>query len=53
MVLGFTVTGLPAVLIILAILALLIIGFLVVVKGVGRGVSKAAHAIDKHDDDRR
>jgi L-asparagine transporter-like permease len=52
MVLGATVTGLPALIIILVIVALLVIGFLVVVKGVGRGVSKAARSVDRHNDRR-
>ncbi|MEH3053778.1 MAG: hypothetical protein PGN13_07170 [Patulibacter minatonensis] len=52
MILGATVTGLPALIIILVILALLVLGFAVVVKGVGRGVSKAADAVE-HRADRR
>lgn len=50
MIIGATVTGLPALIIILVVLALLVIGFLVVVKGVGRGVSKAARSAEHHHD---
>jgi hypothetical protein len=46
------VTGLPALLIILVVLALLVIGFFVVVRGVGRGVGKAARSVE-HRNDRR
>lgn len=49
MFLAFTVTGLPAVLIILVILALFFTGVFVVVRGAGRGASKLAHKATDHE----
>jgi hypothetical protein len=47
------VTGLPALLIILVILALLVIGAVVVVKAVGRGAKRVVHGAETHSDERR
>jgi Na+-transporting methylmalonyl-CoA/oxaloacetate decarboxylase gamma subunit len=54
MSLAVTVTGAPAILIILVILALLITGVVVAIRAAGRGVKKGVdHVTDRGDDPAR
>jgi Na+-transporting methylmalonyl-CoA/oxaloacetate decarboxylase gamma subunit len=51
MSLAVTVTGAPAILIILVILALLITGVIVAIRAAGRGVKKGVdHVADRRDE---
>ncbi|MDQ8046995.1 MAG: hypothetical protein AAGC46_19615 [Solirubrobacteraceae bacterium] len=49
MVTAVVITGLPAILIILVILALLLTGAFVLLRGAGRGASKLAHKATEHE----